>query len=612
MSLKPGSGILLTALLTGTSLISAQTIGNQSLNGKYYFRHISLGTDTTGNLTDARSLLGSITFDGAGHYSFTGQQVVGAGGPASQTGTALTYTVDPAGFVSLASPLRSGETVNARFGPEALVGSTTDSGGTAYDLFIAIPAPTAATSLTSLTGGYWAATLAFPGGSLSSARSTLSNFTSSGAGTLATFTVSGHAADLSSGQPTSQQVTGATYTIGTDGIATVNFGTAPNTALLSGSPTVYISADGNILLGGTPGSHDLLIGVKAMSGVTPTTWNGRFWSAGLRHDATGAVGYAGTLKTVTGYGKLAWTRRLKILGIGNLDFTSVSAYSINADGSGTSDFAQIALGAAGAAFLAANISANDPNGYEIYFGVQQPAVSGTGLWIDPQQVENPTSFSPTGNPICPGDFIRIHAAGLPQTTQAATPPYPLSLAGVTVLINNQPAPIYLVTPGTVDFLVPFSTQPPTATIAIQVGAQTSNIVTVPVAATAPGLLTLDQTGSGPGAIQHADYSTVTASHPATAGEILQIYLTGLGAVNPTVADGAGSSTGTPSTTAEQPVVLIGGQPATVLYSGLTIYPGLYQINVTMPPVPPGATAPLPVAISTSSAFHDQADIPVQP
>src|SRR5690348_15080714 len=132
MSLKPGSGILLTALLTGTSLISAQTISNQSLNGKYYFRHVSLGTDATGNITDARSLLGAITFDGAGHYSFTGQQVLGAGAPASQTGTALMYTVDPAGFVSLASPLRNGETVNARFGPEALVGSTTDSGGTAY------------------------------------------------------------------------------------------------------------------------------------------------------------------------------------------------------------------------------------------------------------------------------------------------------------------------------------------------------------------------------------------------------------------------------------------------------------------------------------------------
>ena len=44
----------------------AQTLGNQTLTGKYYFRHVSLGTDgvSPSNLTDARSLIGTITFDG--------------------------------------------------------------------------------------------------------------------------------------------------------------------------------------------------------------------------------------------------------------------------------------------------------------------------------------------------------------------------------------------------------------------------------------------------------------------------------------------------------------------------------------------------------------------
>jgi uncharacterized protein (TIGR03437 family) len=58
-------------------------------------------------------------------------------------------------------------------------------------------------------------------------------------------------------------------------------------------------------------------------------------------------------------------------------------------------------------------------------------------------------------------------------------------------------------------------------------------------------------------------------------------------------------------------VLIGGKPALVAFSGLTIYPGLYQINVTVPPVPPGVTS-LPLAISTSNAYHDQVDLIVQP
>src|SRR5690349_19404863 len=176
-------GLLVLAGYAFASLAGAQTLNNQSLTGKYFFRHISLGTDVSGNLTDARSLLGAMTFDGAGHYSFTGQLVLGAAAASTQTGSGV-YSVDPAGFVSLASPVRSGETVNARFGAEAVVGSTTESTSTAFDLFIAIPAPTATTSLSSLNGSYWAATLEFPGASFANARNTMFNFVSAGTGTL--------------------------------------------------------------------------------------------------------------------------------------------------------------------------------------------------------------------------------------------------------------------------------------------------------------------------------------------------------------------------------------------------------------------------------------------
>jgi uncharacterized protein (TIGR03437 family) len=53
---------------------------------------------------------------------------------------------------------------------------------------------------------------------------------------------------------------------------------------------------------------------------------------------------------------------------------------------------------------------------------------------------------------------------------------------------------------------------------------------------APGIFTLPD---GSGAIQHAaDYSLVTASNPATPGETIIIYATGLGSVSTMVADGA--------------------------------------------------------------------------
>src|SRR5574340_677884 len=81
----------------------AQTLDNRALNGKFWFRHVRLFTDASGNITDARSLLGAMTFDGSGHYSFTGQQVLGAKAPAALTGSGK-YAVDPAGSVALANP----------------------------------------------------------------------------------------------------------------------------------------------------------------------------------------------------------------------------------------------------------------------------------------------------------------------------------------------------------------------------------------------------------------------------------------------------------------------------------------------------------------------------
>ncbi|HLK50874.1 MAG TPA: hypothetical protein VKT49_22185 [Bryobacteraceae bacterium] len=618
----------------------AQTVNNQSISGKYYFRHILLGTDVSGNLTDARSLLGAITFDGSGHYNFTGQLVLGAGAASSQTGSG-TYSVDPAGFVSLSSPIRTGDTVNARFGAEAVIGSSTESTSSAFDMFVAIPAPTTATSLSTLNGSYWAATLEFPGASFANARNTMFNVVSSGTGALAgpgpagsPILVSGHAANLSAGQPNTVPVTGATYTMATDGTATVSLGTASLSSLLSGTKTVYVSKDGNILLGGSTanGSHDILIAVKAISGASNTSWTASagYWGAGLRRDNTGITAFAGSeinggTGTSGGPGTLIWSRRLKVLGVGNVDFTGVNSYSVNANGSGTAELTQAAVGGgttttcavAGAtcatAFLTSSINPNDPAGYEIDFGVQMAAVSGTGLWINPQGIINPTSFSPTGSPIAPGDFIRVYGSGLPQTVQQAKPPYPPTLNGVTVLVNGQPVPIYETIPGAVDFLIPYGTSGPTATVAVQAGGATSNTVTVAVAATAPGILTLCTCGSGPGAILHNDGkgTVVSATAPAVGGEVISVYLTGLGTVTPAISDGAGGGANPPSTTNAQPTVLIGGVPATVQFSGMTIYPGLYQINVTVPPVPPGVTS-LPLAIGTANAFHDQVDLIVQP
>jgi uncharacterized protein (TIGR03437 family) len=601
------AGVLVEMLAAGP--LSAQTLGNQTLSGKYFFRHVSLGTDgvSSSNLTDPRSLMGTITFDGGGHYSFTGQQVVGNNAATPQTGGGA-YSVDPGGFVVIDSTIRALAHINARFGPEALIGSSTEATDNTFDLFVAIPAPSGNASL---GGPYWAVTLEFPGGSTSSARNTRFSLNSSTAGRLADFSVSGHAANISQGLPQTQPVTGATFTMNADGTGTASFGTASATQLISGTKNIYLSADGNVAIGGSAatGSHDFLIAVKAVSGASNATWNNTFWGAGLRVDSSAVTGYSGAV-AARGTGKVTWTRREKALGAGAFDFTGINAYTLNADGSGTLELTEVGLGAGGKAFVGSSIDPNDTAAYEIFFGIQAPALTGSGIFLNPLGVVNAASSAPPGNPISPGEFITLFGTGLAKSNQTATPPYPGTLNGVTVLVNNKQAPLYFVSPGQINALVPYATTGPTATIVVQSGGASSNTVTVPVAATAPGVFSLDQSGSGPGAILHADFSLVNGANPATAGETVLIYLTGMGAVNPPVTDGTAGSGSTLSQAASQVVVLVGGQPGTVVYNGLAPgFPGLYQINVTLPGFLP-ATGNLPLAIQTANAFHDQVDIPI--
>jgi uncharacterized protein (TIGR03437 family) len=182
---------------------------------------------------------------------------------------------------------------------------------------------------------------------------------------------------------------------------------------------------------------------------------------------------------------------------------------------------------------------------------------------------------------------------------------------VTVLVNNKQAPLYFVSPGQINALVPYSTQGTMATIVVQNGSANSNTVTVPVAPTAPGVYSLDQSGSGPGAILHADYGLVDTSRPAAPGESVLIYLTGMGDVNPAVADGSPGKSNPLSNSVSTVQVLVAGQPATLLYNGLAPgYPGLYQINVTLPTFL-SVGGNLPLAIQTNNAYHDQVDIPIQ-
>jgi hypothetical protein len=275
-------------------------------------------------------------------------------------------------------------------------------------------------------------------------------------------------------------VTGATYTMGADGVGTLNVGADDNAQLLSGSRTLYLSASGNILLGGSTadGGHGIMIGVKPLSGATNATWNATYWGAGLRVDSSAVAAYSGAL-AAGGQRKVTWTKRFKALGAGVIDYTGINSYDLGADGTGTSDYTHVALGAGRQAFTGAAINANDPGAYEIYFGAQTTALAGTGVFLNPLGVVNAASSAPAGNPISPGEFVTLYGTGLAKSNQIAAPPYPSSLNGVSVLINNKPAPLYFVSSGQLNVLVPFATTGPLP-LAIQTPNAFHDQVDIPV------------------------------------------------------------------------------------------------------------------------------------
>lgn len=315
-------------------------------------------------------------------------------------------------------------------------------------------------------------------------------------------------------------------------------------------------------------------------------------------------------------GRLIVTRRVHAVGAtpanGAIDFTGVNSYSLNADGSGAVLAARVAVGAGGNAFVAAGGLVTETTAYELYLGARMPPLSGSGVFLDPQGVVNTASFAPGGSSIAPGEFVALYGSGLAPSLQVATTTtFPTTLGGVSVTMNNLPAPLYFVSGTQIAALVPFALPGQRATIVVTNNGVRSNSVDVPIARTAPGIFSLDKNGIGSGAILHANFTVVSANSPARRGETILVYLTGLGPVSPVIGDGAPGRGAEPfNRTTQTPTVHIGSKRGTVTYSGLAPgLPGLYQVNVTIPADAPTGSA-IPLAIETVEHFHDQVDVAI--
>ena len=562
------------------------------LNGTYYFREVFYVVgDQAGDLQEAATLYNTVTFDGNGHYTMNAF-VADSNAQFLQPLTVSngTYSISPSGYGFLSNPLLTGDFIYGLVSQSGIfVGSSTETKTGVNDLFIAAPLASPAPTNASFKGTYTVADIDLSGAAspyygVAYALSSLFQLNPDGAGNLGPVNISGYAG-LGGSTVYSQIATGLKYVF-SNGAASITFPSTSNAILVSGQKYVYISPDGNFIFGGSPGGFDMFVGVRSSSG-TPN-FSGLYYQAGIDEDESNlsTTGY-GLLDTYFGSlsangGNIVGHQRLSYgpLAANPTGYTYSDAYSVKSDGTYTTGATRYAVGANGAIRVGMGIGPF----MGISVALAAPNPTGAGVYISPQGIVNAASSAPFTAGISPGELITIYGSNLAASTVfAPSIPFPTTVGNVQVTVNGINAPIYYVASGQISAIVPYGVTNSIANIQVNNNGALSNTVSTFINLTTPGIFTVPPGGLGYGAVLHQDFSLVTPQSPAKIGETVSIYLTGLGAVNPTIQDGGAGPSDTLSKTTNAISADISGISATVTYAGLAPQlAGLYQVNVTIP------------------------------
>jgi uncharacterized protein (TIGR03437 family) len=233
------------------------------------------------------------------------------------------------------------------------------------------------------------------------------------------------------------------------------------------------------------------------------------------------------------------------------------------------------------------------------------AVAGPVPALSPAAVTNAASFA--SNALAPGALFTIFAPGnlSAETVAALDAPWPLQLTGVSVTIGGFAAPLGYVSPTQINGQIPFEVAPGQAQLVVQVYGSATQAVTVNIGAAAPGVFLL--AGNRAAAVNQ-DGTINAAQAPAPAGSVISVYFTGQGPLDDVAFTGAAASYEYLCNTVLSTQATIGGQPATVQFSGLAPrYIGLAQANLTVPSLPPGD---YPVIVSVGDVQSNAGTISV--
>jgi len=190
----------------------------------------------------------------------------------------------------------------------------------------------------------------------------------------------------------------------------------------------------------------------------------------------------------------------------------------------------------------------------------------------------------------PNTFVTIYGVNLAYVTKAMTAddisgstlPTALIGTGVRVLVNQIAADIYYVSPSQINLLIPTLLIAGPATVQVEVDGLAGPPVTIMLGATAPSMFQQDASTV---LATHLDGSKVTSDAPATGGEVIVLYASGLGPTVPAAIPNQ-LPTSLAVVAARDFQVQLNGvavDRSEIIYAGVVPgYAGLYQVNLRLP------------------------------
>lgn len=243
--------------------------------------------------------------------------------------------------------------------------------------------------------------------------------------------------------------------------------------------------------------------------------------------------------------------------------------------------------------------------------VSQAAAPGAAPTISSGGVVNAASYMPASLPagaIAQGSYFSIFGSNLGPASSQAQTSYPLqtTFSGVTVTVTEGTTTVnaypVFVSATQINAIMPSNAPLGNVQITVTYNGVAGAAATVAIAAGNFGIFSIAG-GKGPGIIQNYVSSTQvplnTPATPATPGQTAILLGTGLGAIaapdnqTPPIGNVGGSV-----------AILVGGQPATALYSGrMPGVAGVDQINFQLPAnAPTGCN--VPVQLQTSAGYSN--------